>query len=173
MDDERFSRQAIRQLGPSGAAGEMKGVRAWRRFDEHVIMGVYTRLTDTLAEFENDHFAGVFDVFVGCVRWARFLRYKYILQLIHRESREHIYRVSRRSRTMRLTWLLDFLMTKFMKQVVAAEQKGMSGTTGQMQMQQRTHEAFKSSKMHRIYQALWAGSVYYTNSPSVWHSPDV
>ncbi|KIM72906.1 hypothetical protein PILCRDRAFT_15712 [Piloderma croceum F 1598] len=32
-----------------GAAGEMKGVRAWRRFDEHVIMGVYTRLTDTLA----------------------------------------------------------------------------------------------------------------------------
>jgi len=32
-----------------GAAGEMKGVRAWRRFDEHVIMDVYTRLTDTLA----------------------------------------------------------------------------------------------------------------------------
>jgi len=25
-----------------GTAGKMKGVRAWHRFDEHVIMGVYT-----------------------------------------------------------------------------------------------------------------------------------
>ena len=32
-----------------GAASEMEGVRAWRRFDQHVITGVYTRLTDTLA----------------------------------------------------------------------------------------------------------------------------
>jgi hypothetical protein len=32
-----------------GGAGEMKGVSAWRRFDQHVIMGIYTRLTDTLA----------------------------------------------------------------------------------------------------------------------------
>jgi len=32
-----------------GAAGEMEGVRAWRRFDTHVINGVNTRLIDTLA----------------------------------------------------------------------------------------------------------------------------
>jgi OTT_1508-like deaminase len=31
-----------------GAASEMEGVRAWRRFDRYVITGVYTRLTDTL-----------------------------------------------------------------------------------------------------------------------------
>jgi hypothetical protein len=59
--------------------------------------------------------------------------------------------LSRRARMMSLTFLSDSLMTRFLKQDVAAEQKGMSGTTGWIQMQR----AHLSQPPGFVLKSLW------------------